>query len=123
LDIDRAFRYSPFASSQNGSLRTPSRMGSPDDLTDSEQLNIPGLAAKFSIMPTAELLVYPNDKEEDDALHDPTTGMESDNECDVFTRRGLVNVGGLFLLTAGILMLFIGYPVLCGFPLLKALSE
>lgn len=123
MNADRAFRYSPFASSQNGSLRTSSRISFSDVLTGSEQLNLPGLAAKYNVMPTAELLLYPNDKEEDDALHDPTTGMESDNECDVFTRRGLVNVGGLFFITAGVLMLFIGYPVLCGFPLLEARSE
>lgn len=69
------------------------------------------ISEKYNITPSAGLLLFPNDKEEDDDLHDPTTGV-NDRECDIFTKRGLVNVGGLALISVGILVLFIGYPIL-----------
>ena len=33
-------------------------------------------------------------------------------DCDIFTKRGLLNIGGLLFLTIGLLILFIGYPIL-----------
>jgi hypothetical protein len=69
------------------------------------------ITEKYNITPSAGLLVYPNDKEDDDALHDPTTG-DKDRDCDVFTRRGMINVGGLAFIVIGLLFLFIGYPIL-----------
>jgi len=88
---------------------TPLRVGSPGP---PEPLSMQAITEKYNITPTSNLLLYPNDKEDDDVYHDPATGMDNDRECDIFTKRGLVNVGGLALITAGILILFIGYPVL-----------
>lgn len=105
---NRDSRYGPFASPFDES-RNVSRAGSPDPM---EPLNMQNITQKYNITPSAGLLLFPNDKEDDDALHDPSTGMERDRECDIFTKRGLINVGGLALIVAGILVLFIGYPVL-----------
>jgi len=103
-------RYGPFASSSDDSpSMTPLRVGSPGP---PEPLSMQAITEKYNITPTSNLLLYPNDKEDDDVYHDPATGMDNDRECDIFTKRGLVNVGGLALITAGILILFIGYPVL-----------
>lgn len=66
-------------------------------------------------MPTAGLLLFPEDVEKDDWLHNPEPDDEKKRECDIFTKRGLVNVGGLTAITLGILILFIGYPILYEF--------
>lgn len=93
----------PFRDSRPGS-----RAGSED-----EGLNTQTVSEKYNILPSAGLLLFPEDVEKDDYLHNPDPkGMEP-RECDIFTRRGLVNVGGLALITIGILVLFIGYPVMC----------
>jgi hypothetical protein len=62
-------------------------------------------------MPTDGLLLFPEDVEKDDYLNNPDPA-DQDRECDVCNRRGVWNVGGLALLTVGILVLFIGYPVM-----------
>lgn len=56
--------------------------------------------------------MFPEDVENDDYLHNPDPDDENTRECDIFTKRGLVNVGGLGLIVVGILILFIGYPIL-----------
>lgn len=76
-----------------------------------DSLNSQTISEKYNITPSATLMLFPIDKEDDDALHDPTT-QDDLRECDVFTKRGLVNVGGLAFIVLGILVLFIGYPVL-----------
>ena len=46
-------------------------------------------------------------------LHTPDPNERDRMNCsDLFSKRGLVNVGGLALITVGILILFIGYPIL-----------
>jgi len=53
--------------------------------------------------------------EDDDHLHtpDPVKSQgQGDKTGTVFTRRGAMNVGFLFILTVSLLMLFGGYPVL-----------
>ncbi|KAF1808542.1 beta-glucan synthesis-associated protein SKN1 [Eremomyces bilateralis CBS 781.70] len=98
-------RMNPFASPYDDS-RAPSRADSED-----EGLNTQTVSEKFNIQPSAGLLLYPEDVEKDDYLHNP--GPEDENrECNIFTRRGFVNIGGLALITLGILFLFIGYPIL-----------
>lgn len=87
------------------SSRPVSRDGSEDDL------NTQTVSEKFNITPSAGLLLFPEDIEKDDDLHNPDPGGEP-RDCDIFTRRGLVNVGGLALIVLGLLCLFIGYPVL-----------
>src|SRR5690606_40531873 len=89
------YGYDPFSDSRSG---TPDRFNSSDNLTSQE---------KYNISPNAHMYDGP---EEDDALHDASIPDES--ECDIFTKRGLINVGGLALIIIGLLALFIGYPVL-----------
>lgn len=91
----------PFADS-----RAPSRAGSDDN-----DVNTQTVSEKYNIYPAAGLLLFPEDVEKDDYLHNPDPGGEK-RDCDVFTRRGLVNVGGLLFLTIGLLVVFIGYPIL-----------
>lgn len=100
----RAFG-NPFRDGDDDSSRPVSRDGSEDDL------NTQTVSEKYNITPSAGLLLFPEDVEKDDYLHNPDPGGEP-RDCNVFTRRGLVNVGGLGLITLGLLCLFIGYPVL-----------
>ncbi|CAO2651172.1 Nn.00g094690.m01.CDS01 [Neocucurbitaria sp. VM-36] len=95
----------PFASPFDDS-RAPSRAGSEEDL------NTQTVSEKFNILPSAGLLLFPEDVEKDDYLHNPDPNDKDKNECNIWNRRGLVNVGGLGILALGILVLFIGYPVL-----------
>jgi hypothetical protein len=44
-------------------------------------------------------------------MHNPDP-MDQDRDCDMCNRRGILNMGGLAVLTLGILVLFIGYPVM-----------
>ena len=94
----------PFADS-----RGPSRAESRGD-SDEENVNTQTVSEKYNILPSAGLLLFPEDVEKDDYLHNPD-GKEP-KDCDIFTRRGFVNVGGLALITLGILVIFIGYPAL-----------
>ncbi|KAF2256984.1 glycoside hydrolase family 16 protein [Trematosphaeria pertusa] len=101
----RDSKIGPFASPFDDS-RAPSRAGSDEDL------NTQTVSEKYNILPSAGLLLFPEDVEKDDWLHNPDPNEKEKRECDIFTRRGIVNVGALVLLTLGILVLFIGYPVL-----------
>jgi beta-glucan synthesis-associated protein KRE6 len=96
----------PFADS-----RSPSRSGSRAD-SDDENVNTQTVSERYNILPSAELLLYPTDVEKDDYLHNPDPKGKDERDCDIWTARGIVNVGGLALITLGILTLFIGYPVL-----------
>ena len=91
----------PFADSRPGS-----RAGSDEDI------NTQTVSEKYNILPLTGdgLLLYPEDVEKDDDLHNPD-GDEA-RDCDIFTKRGIANVGGLALITLGLLTLFIGYPAL-----------
>lgn len=95
------YGFNPF-----GDSRAPSRSDSYDS-----DVNTQTVSEKYNIMPTEGLLLFPEDVEKDDYLHNPDAG-ERDRRCDLFNRRGLMNVGGLTLLTLGFLTLFIGYPVM-----------
>lgn len=96
----------PFADS-----RSPSRSGSKADSED-ENVNTQTVSERFNILPSAGLLLFPEDVEKDDYLHNPDPKGKEERDCDIWTKRGIVNVGGLALITLGILTLFIGYPVL-----------
>jgi hypothetical protein len=96
----------PFADS-----RSPSRSGSRAD-SDEDNVNTQTVSEKYNILPSAGLLLFPEDVEKDDYLHNPDPKGKEERDCDIWTRRGVVNVGGLALITLGILTLFIGYPVL-----------
>lgn len=85
----------------------PSRAGSDDN-----DVNTQTVSEKYNIMPSAGLLLFPEDIEKDDYLHNPDPNEKEKRECDIFTKRGIVNVGALLIITLGLLVLFIGYPVL-----------
>lgn len=105
---NRDSRYGPFASPFDDS-RAPSRAGS-----DDENINTQTVSEKYNIMPSPGLLLFPEDVEKDDWLHNPDPNDRDREKCDIFTKRGMANVGGLVVITIGILVLFIGYPVLYG---------
>lgn len=97
----------PFGTPFDGS-RAPSRAGSYD-----EGLNTQTVSEKYNIHPSSGLLLFPEDIEKDDYLHNPDPSDKEIRRCsDMMNRRGLVNLGGLLVLGVGILMLFIGYPLL-----------
>jgi hypothetical protein len=103
-DMTRDSR-SPFASPFDDS-RAPSRAGSDDDL------NTQTVSEKFNIHPSAGLLLFPEDVETDDYLHNPDPNEKEKRDCNIFTRRGMVNLGGLGLFALGLLLLIVGYPIL-----------
>lgn len=102
MSRDSRFHSNPF----DDYSWAPSRTGS-----DEYDVNTQTVSEKFNIMPTDGLLLFPEDVEKDDYLHNPDPA-DQDRECDDCNRRGVLNVGGLVLLTVGILVLFIGYPVM-----------
>lgn len=101
-------RAGPFASPFDDS-RSPSRADSDDD-----GLNTQTVSEKYNITPSSGLLLFPEDVEKDDWLHNPDPNDKSDKlTCsDLCSKRGAVNVGGLAFILVGIMMLFIGYPIL-----------
>jgi len=96
----------PFASPFDDS-RAPSRAGS-----DDEPVNTQTVSEKYNIMPSAGLLLFPEDVEKDDWLHNPDPNDKDRGKCDIWNKRGITNVGGLLLVTIGVLVLFVGYPAL-----------
>lgn len=96
----------PFADS-----RSPSRSGSRAD-SDDDNVNTQTASERFNIQPSDNLLLFPDDVEKDDYLHNPDPEGREERDCDIWTTRGMANIGGLALITLGILTLFIGYPVL-----------
>jgi hypothetical protein len=103
-DMTRDSR-SPFASPFDDS-RAPSRAGS------DEELNTQTVSEKFNIHPSAGLLLFPEDVETDDYLHNPDPNEKEKRDCNIFTRRGAANLGALAVFALGLLFLFIGYPIL-----------
>jgi len=97
----RVYGANPFDDS-----RAPSRAGS-----DDEHVNTQTVSEKYNILPSAGLLLFPEDIEKDDYLHNPGPN-DNDRDCDIWNKRGLVNLGGLMLLTMGVLMLFVGFPAI-----------
>ncbi|KAF2404929.1 beta-glucan synthesis-associated protein KRE6 [Trichodelitschia bisporula] len=94
---------SPFACSLDD-LNTPSYL-------EDDFINTQTVGEKYGIFPSSDLIIFPEDVEKDDDMHTPDPN-DLENDCDCTSRRGLLNCGGLILLTLGILMLFIGYPML-----------
>ena len=96
----------PFASPFDDS-RSPSRTG-----TDDENLNTQTVSEKYNILPSSGLLLFPEDVEKDDWLHNPDIKDLDKRRCDIFHRRPLANLAGLIILCLGLLALFIAYPLL-----------
>lgn len=80
-----------------------------------EDINTQTVARKYDITPSEGLLVYPGDVEKDDWLHNPDLNESDQEGCNIWNRRGLMNIGALAFLTLGVLALFVGVPVLCDF--------
>lgn len=81
--------------------------------SDDESLNTQTVARKYSILPSTEgLLVFPEDVENDDYLHNPSPDDKDGNGCHVFSVRGIANTVGAILLVSGLLILIIFYPLL-----------
>jgi hypothetical protein len=84
-----------------------------DPTTLMDDINTQTVAEKYNISPSHGLLIYPEDIEKDDWLHNPDTNdKDFDRSCQFWNRRGIVNSAGLLLIILGILTFFIGYPVL-----------
>lgn len=77
-------------------------------------INTQTVAEKYNIVPTPDLILFPEDVEEDDYLHSPDPNELDKNRFDIWSKRGMINVGGLILITLGVLALFVAYPVLYG---------
>lgn len=103
ISRESTFPLDPFQDS-----RAPSQHSGGNDEDD---VNTQTVSEKFNIMPTDGLLLFPEDVEKDDYMHNPDP-MEKERDCDIWNRRGVMNLGGLLVLTLGILVLFIGYPVM-----------
>jgi len=78
---------------------------------DDEDVNTQTVAAKYNITPSEGLLLYPHDIEKDDWLHNPQPGEKDERECEIFGKRGLLNIGGLLLIVGGVLVVFVVWPV------------
>ncbi|PGG96947.1 hypothetical protein AJ79_09389 [Helicocarpus griseus UAMH5409] len=97
----RAFAFSPLRN-----LGSHSRAE-----TDENAVNTQTVMEKYAIMPDENLLVYPEDIERDDYLHNPDPN-DKERDCNICSRRGTMNVFGLVAVVAGVLVIFIVYPVL-----------
>ncbi|TFK37538.1 beta-glucan synthesis-associated protein KRE6 [Crucibulum laeve] len=78
------------------------------------------LAEKYSLSPSPATWGMPllmGNPEPDDYLHnpDPRRDRKNDRGGHIFTARGIANLGCLFVLAAGMMMLFAGYPLLSHF--------
>lgn len=98
---NRPFVHNPFDDS-----RAVSRAGS-----DDEDLNTQTVSQKYNIVPTDGLILFPEDVEKDDDLHNPDLLQEKDRACDLFNLRGF-NLLFLIIFALGLLMVFIGWPIL-----------
>lgn len=81
------------------------------DPNSSIDLSTQTVTEKFDIGPTTSLLWDPAYVEDDDDLHDPTKDNPK-RDTDIWTRRGMVNLGGLFLIIFGLLVIFIAVPAI-----------
>jgi len=80
-------------------------------IEDDGDVNTQTVAARYNITPSEGLLLYPQDVEKDDWLHNPQPGEKDGRECEIFGKRGLINIGGLLLIVGGVLVLFVVWPV------------
>lgn len=103
----RIYSPNPFGDSRNTS-RAPSRAGSDDDI------NTQTVSEKYNILPSAGLLLFPEDVEKDDYMHNPDPNDKDTPGCDVFNKRGMSNMFGMALMFIGVLALFIVYPTVYG---------
>jgi hypothetical protein len=77
-----------------------------------EAINTQTVAQKYLITPTPDLILFPEDVEADDYLHNPDPNESDKYKFEIWSKRGMINVGGLIFVILGILALFVAYPVL-----------
>ncbi|KAJ6509025.1 glycoside hydrolase family 16 protein [Mycena sanguinolenta] len=99
--------YGPYSYPQpnRDSAFSSSRFSNAASMVPSEALtrsNTSSLAPQF----------WENDPDLDDALHNPD---RDDRSFTIFSLRGWLNASALFLLCAGLIVLFAGYPVISSF--------
>ncbi|KAI0788513.1 beta-glucan synthesis-associated [Abortiporus biennis] len=117
LGVQAAFSQTP------RSVRTMSSNTSLSDsrYTSSKSVSAaPSISDKFSLSPDPTMWganLSPDFPEHDDYLHnpDPRRDMKQDHSSELFTYRGLSNLGCLVVLLVGILALFAGYPLISHF--------
>ncbi|OAX77261.1 hypothetical protein ACJ72_08443, partial [Emergomyces africanus] len=83
--------------------------------TEEDPLTTQTVVKKYAITPSENLLVFPEDIEADDHLHNPDSS-DSDRDCNMWTRRGAINLVGLIVVVLGGITLFIIYPILYDCP-------
>ncbi|KAF9462095.1 beta-glucan synthesis-associated protein-domain-containing protein [Collybia nuda] len=81
---------------------------------------VPSISDKFSLSPDPAVwgsAVSLGQQEPDDDLHnpDPRRDRENDFGSNIFTYRGLTNLGCIFILGLGLIALFAGYPLISHF--------
>ncbi|KAJ7099618.1 beta-glucan synthesis-associated protein [Mycena crocata] len=81
---------------------------------------VPSISDKFSLSPDPAAWgadISPNHPEPDDFLHnpDPKRDRKNDTRGNIFTFRGLTNLGCLLVLGIGLVTLFAGYPLISHF--------
>ncbi|KAJ7092566.1 beta-glucan synthesis-associated protein-domain-containing protein [Mycena epipterygia] len=81
---------------------------------------VPSISDKFSLSPDPAAWgadISPNHPEADDFLHnpDPRRDRKNDTRGNIFTFRGLTNLGCLLVLGVGLITLFAGYPLISHF--------
>ncbi|EPT03887.1 hypothetical protein FOMPIDRAFT_120852 [Fomitopsis schrenkii] len=81
---------------------------------------VPSISDKFSLSPDPNAwgaYLTPDVPESDDYLHnpDPKRDRRNDQGGNIFTYRGITNLGCLLILAVGIITLFAGYPIISHF--------
>ncbi|KZT06000.1 glycoside hydrolase family 16 protein [Laetiporus sulphureus 93-53] len=119
-------RLSPNGAQGAQSPRSVHSMASLSSLNESRYASsvagsIPAsISDKFSLSPDPSSWgadLSPDHPESDDFLHnpDPKRDRKNDQGGNIFTYRGIINLGCLFVLFTGIMMLFAGYPIISHF--------
>lgn len=93
----------PFASAYDS--RAPSPTGSVDNLTTQT------VAQLYSITPASDLIVFPDESEKDDYMHNPGPD-DNKRDCNIWSARGMSNVLAMLLIFGSMLVLMIGWPIL-----------
>ncbi|KXN90601.1 Beta-glucan synthesis-associated protein KRE6 [Leucoagaricus sp. SymC.cos] len=112
-DSSETFVASRFGSKKHGWINLPSSDSSIYPIGARSSLS--NLSDRYSLSHNPfdwGLDLSPNNKEDDDALHMPTPKLRSTRDVLVFSKRGVGNCGCLFIVIVGLLVLFIGWPVI-----------
>ncbi|PPQ86626.1 hypothetical protein CVT25_006810 [Psilocybe cyanescens] len=104
--------YRPQIFTLSSSLTKSGTGQTPYDFDSSRSSSVvPSISDKYSLPPDPAVWgtnISPDNAEDDDELHDP----DHKSSGNIFTCRGLTNLGCLILLCLGLLLLFVGYPLI-----------